>query len=226
MPDKKPRRAKPLPAATGRALIFDFDGLILDTEWIEFQAWGKVFQSLGLTLELADWAKVVGSPELLDVRRSLEKRLGRSVDWAPLDAAREKHHRELSDGLTILPGVRDLMMEGAASGWRIGVASNSSNRWVFGNLRKHGLDSWVETLRTRDNTPAMKPAPDAYLLACQDLGADPARSVAFEDSAPGVQAALAAGLHVVAVPNRITKHHDLASAHQVLKNLARFKLPA
>jgi HAD superfamily hydrolase (TIGR01509 family) len=226
MPDKKVRRAKAAPAPSGRALIFDFDGLILDTEWIEFQAWAKVFEALGLPLDVAEWAKVVGNPELLNVRQALEKRLGRKVDWAPLDLVRERRHRELSEGLTILPGVRDLMVEGAASGWRIGVASNSSNKWVFGNLRKHGLDSWVETLRTRDNVPAMKPAPDAYLLACRDLGADPARSVAFEDSAPGVQAALAAGLHVVAVPNRITKHHDLGAAHQVLKNLGRFQLPA
>jgi HAD superfamily hydrolase (TIGR01509 family) len=223
MPEKS---AKNGPSRGGRALIFDFDGLILDTEWIEFQVWSKVYVALGLSLEPAEWALVVGSPDLLDVRRSLERRLGRKVDWGPLDAAREKHHRELSADMDLLPGVRDLMVEGAASGWRIGVASNSSNRWVAGNLRKHGLDSWVETLRTRDNVPAMKPAPDAYLLACQDLGADPARSLAFEDSAPGVQAALAAGLHVVAVPNRITRHHDLGSAHQVLKNLGRFKLPA
>src|ERR1700677_3085255 len=106
MPDKKPRRAKPVPAAGGRALIFDFDGLILDTEWIEFQAWGKVFEALGLTLDVAEWAKVVGNPELLNVRQALEKRLGRKVDWAPLDLVKEQRHRELSEGLTILPGVR------------------------------------------------------------------------------------------------------------------------
>ncbi|HTB21209.1 MAG TPA: HAD-IA family hydrolase [bacterium] len=228
MADKgKKGSAKPAKtsAGAGRALIFDFDGLILDTEWIEFQAWQRIFSTLGLGLEPLEWARAVGSPEIWDVRKDLEQRLGRTVDWAPLDADREKHHRELSSGLAVLPGVRELMVEGAALGWRIGVASNSSQRWVFGNLRRCGLDAWVETLRTRDNVPALKPAPDAYLLACQDLGADPARSLAFEDSAPGVAAALGAGLHVVAVPNRITQHHDLGSAHQVLKSLGGFRLP-
>lgn len=117
------------------------------------------------------------------------------------------------------------MMEGAARGWRIGVASNSTRDWVFRNLRRHGLDAWVETLRTRDNVPAMKPAPDSYLLACRDLGADPSLSLAFEDSEPGVQAALAAGLSVVAVPNRITRLHDLGAATQVRADLVGFVLP-
>jgi len=74
--------------------------------------------------------------------------------------------------------------------------------------------------------PRMKPHPDPYLLACEDLGADPKVSFAFEDSATGVAAAKAAGMTVVAVPNRITKHHDLSAAHQILKSLEKFKLPA
>jgi len=226
MPDPATGVVKDPLKSTRRALIFDFDGLILDTEWIEYQAWAKVFAACGLPLEVSDWSRVVGSPDLLDVRHALEDRLGKKLDWHPLDELREKHHSELSAGLTVLAGVRELMLEGTAAGWRIGVASNSTNRWVFGNLRRHGLDAWVETLRTRDNVPAMKPAPDAYLLACQDLEADPALSIAFEDSAPGVAAARAAGLRVVAIPNRITRHHDLGSAHQVLDSLLKFRLPA
>lgn len=211
--------------AAARALIFDFDGLILDTEWPEFVAWQKVFSDHGLTLALEEWTRVVGRPELLDFHHVLEERLGRGLDWPPLDAARLRHHRELSESLSPLPGVRDLMVEGAARGWRIGVASNSTRSWVFGNLRKHGLDAWVETMRTRDNVPAMKPAPDAYRMACGDLNVDPALSIAFEDSAPGVEAARAAGLRVVAVPNRITRFHDLSAAHQVFESLLEFRLP-
>jgi HAD superfamily hydrolase (TIGR01509 family) len=220
-----PKPNKVAAAAGKRALIFDFDGLILDTEWVEFQAWCGTYAACGLSLEAKEWARVVGSPALLDVRASLEGRLGKKLDWAALDADRAKLHRELSAGMAVLPGVRELMVEGASLGWRVGVASNSPHSWVFGNLRKHGLDSWVETLRTRDNVPALKPAPDAYLLACADLGADPARSLAFEDSAPGVAAALAAGLQVVAVPNRITLHHDLAAAQHQCKSLKNFRLP-
>ena len=209
-----------------RALVFDFDGLILDTEWPEFVAWQKVFADLGLTLAMEDWMHVVGGPNQFDFRLKVEERLGRKPDWASIDASRLGHHKVLMAEQEILPGVRELMIDASAQGWAIGVASSSSREWVFGNLRRLGLDSWIETMRTRDNVPRMKPHPDPYLLACQDLGADPRQSYAFEDSATGVAAARAAGLTVIAVPNRITKHHDLGGAHQVLKSLDLFKLPA
>ncbi|MGH7441084.1 MAG: HAD family hydrolase, partial [bacterium] len=134
-----------------RGLIFDFDGLILDTEWPEYLSWQKAFEDRGLVLELSEWTKVVGRPELLDFHQVLERRLGRPVDKEALGKERLKLHRELSEGLVPLPGIRELMVEGAAKGWRIGVASNSTRDWVFRNLRKHGLDAWIETIRTRDN---------------------------------------------------------------------------
>jgi putative hydrolase of the HAD superfamily len=143
-----------------------------------------------------------------------------------VDAARLKHRARVFDDMDVMPGVREIMLEGAARGWRIGVASSSPMSWVFGHLRSHGLDAWVETMRTGEDGVPLKPAPDLYQLACRDLGADPARSLAFEDSATGVRAALAAGLHVIAVPNRITQHHDLSGAHSVVKSLQGFRLPA
>ena len=209
-----------------RALIFDFDGLILDTEWPEYQAWKKVFEGFGLTLEIQDWMHVVGGPGMEDFRLKLQDRLGAKLDWSKVDAERIAHHQILMAEEEILPGVRELMVEGSSKGWAVGVASSSTKGWVYGNLRRIGLDAWIETLRTRDNVPRMKPHPDPYLLACEDLGADPKLSFAFEDSATGVAAAKAAGMTVVAVPNRITIHHDLSAAHQVLKSLDKFKLPA
>jgi beta-phosphoglucomutase-like phosphatase (HAD superfamily) len=126
-----------------RALIFDFDGLILDTEWPEYQAWKKVFEGFGLELPITEWMHVVGGPDLVDFKLRLEERLGRALDWKTLDAGRMAHHQVLMAEEAILPGVRELMMAGAAAGWRIGVASSSSSQWVLGNLRRLGLDSWV-----------------------------------------------------------------------------------
>jgi HAD superfamily hydrolase (TIGR01509 family) len=209
-----------------RALIFDFDGLILDTEWPEYQAWKKVFESFGLELPIQDWMHVVGGPNMVDFRRKLEERLGQALDWATVDAQRLAHHKILMAEEEILPGVRELMLEASAKGWALGVASSSTHDWVFGNLRRLGLDAWVEAIRTKSNVKQLKPHPEPYLLACQDLGADPRQSYAFEDSATGVAAARAAGMTVIAVPNRITQHHDLSSAHRVLKSLEDFKLPA
>ncbi len=160
-----------------RALVFDYDGLIVDTEWPEYVAWQKVFEGLGLTLAMEDWMHVVGGPDQLDLRKELEGRLGRPLDWASIDAGRLDHHRILMAEQEILPGVRELMIHASAQGWAIGVASSSSQQWVYGNLRRLGLDSWVETLRTRDNVPRLKPHPDPYLLACEDLGADPSQEL-------------------------------------------------
>ena len=209
-----------------RALVFDFDGLILDTEWPEYVAWSKVFEDLGLKLAMEDWMHVVGGPDQFDFRLKVEALLGRQPDWASIDASRIDHHRILMAEQEILPGVRELMIEASAKGWAIGVASSSSRAWVYGNLRRLGLDSWIEALRTRDNVKNLKPSPEPYLLACQDLEADPKLSLAFEDSATGVAAAKAAGMTVIAVPNRITVNHDLSAAHQVLKSLEHFTLPA
>lgn len=209
-----------------RALIFDFDGLILDTEWPEYQAWKKVFESFDLQLPIQDWMHVVGGPNMVDFKLKLEERLGKKIDWPTVDAQRLDHHKVFMAEEEILPGVRELMIEASALGWAVGVASSSTHDWVFGNLRRLGLDSWVETIRSKNNVKNLKPHPEPYLLACQDLDADPRQSLAFEDSATGVAAARAAGLTVIAVPNRITVHHDLSSAHQIVKSLENFKLPA
>jgi HAD superfamily hydrolase (TIGR01509 family) len=213
-------------APARRALVFDFDGLIADTEWPEYEAWRAVFGAAGQDLPLGDFLPAVGTPGKVDFRALLEARMGCVPDWATLDPILEERRRSGLAELRILPGVRELMIEGAAHGWRIGVASSSSRAWVQGHLRRLGLDSWVEAVRTRDNVPALKPSPEPYLLVCADLGADPLRSVAFEDSQTGVAAARAAGLQVVAVPNRLTRSQDLSAAHFVVPDLREFRLSA
>jgi HAD superfamily hydrolase (TIGR01509 family) len=210
-----------------RALVFDFDGLILDTEWPEYAAWKKVFEDFGQELPIQDWMGAVGRPPgNTDFQQRLEAQLGRTVDWSTVAPGRRAHHQALVAEQEILPGVADLMRQGQARGWALGVASSSSHEWVSGHVKRLGLDAYVQTYRTKSNCTRLKPHPDPYLLACQDLDADPASSFAFEDSAPGVAAARAAGLTVVAVPNRITRHHDLSAAHQRLESLEHFKLPA
>lgn len=209
----------------GRALVFDFDGLIVDTEWPEYVCWRKAFESEGLALTPEDWVHVIGSPDVCDFSKVLEQRLGRRPDWESLTPRRLAWHKEEMGKQAVLPGVRELMEQGRAAGWGVGVASNSTAAWVEGNLERYGLLPLVQTVRSRDRVTRQKPFPDPFLLACQDLGADPAASWAFEDSFSGVTAARAAGLTVVAVPNRLTLLHDLGQAHHRLGSLAGFRLP-
>jgi beta-phosphoglucomutase-like phosphatase (HAD superfamily) len=103
----------------------------------------------------------------------------------------------------------------------IGVASSSSRGWLERNLDRLGLIHHFGTLVGADVVGGIgKPAPDVYLKACADLGADPTRSVAIEDSAHGVTAAKAAGLVAVAVPSRITRFNDFAHADVVVDSVA------
>jgi HAD superfamily hydrolase (TIGR01509 family) len=209
-----------------RALVFDYDGLIVDSETPEYESWRFVFEAHGQRLAVEDWARVVGGAAFVDMRRELEGRLGRSIrDWERHEARRVEYCRALFEKQELLPGVRRLFEEGRRRGWALGVASNSPSAWVLHGLRRFGLETYVGALRALDTARRPKPHPDPYLEVLAELGGIAARSFAFEDSAPGVAAARAAGLTVVAVPNRLTRHHDLGAAHHVLESLEQFQLP-
>lgn len=213
-----------------RALIFDFDGLIVDSETPEFQAWQEIFHAHHAELTEADWRAAVGYINGFDPRAHLEKLAGHNAfNWPEIEAARRLRNAELMRGQPVLPGVVEVMRAGASAGWKIGVASSSTRDWVEDGLERLGLRALVEAVVTRDSpgVRAPKPAPDVYRLALRALGAegDPARSFAFEDSQPGVQAAKAAGLRVVAVPNALTRHQDLSIADAMLASMAEFELP-
>lgn len=208
-----------------RALVFDYDGLIVDSETPEFLCWQAAFAEQGQRLDLQDWIHVVGGAAIVDMSVELERRTGRRLDWAPIHARRLELHQRLFEGQDLLPGVRALFEQGAAQGWAIGVASNSSVGWVQRGLDRFGLRRYVGALRGRDTAARPKPHPDPYAEVLAELGADPAFSFGFEDSAPGVASAKAAGLTVVAVPNALTRHQDLSQAHHVLASLEQFALP-
>lgn len=208
-----------------RALVFDFDGLIVDSETPEYLCWKQVFEDHGQALPVEDWVHVVGGAVLVDMRLELESRVGRPLDWGPVNERRIAHYSSIFDQQALLPGVQALFDAGRSAGWKIGVASNSSVDWVGRGLKRFGLDAYVQALRGRDTAQRPKPHPDPYLEVLDELGARAKLSYGFEDSATGVAAAKAAGLTVVAVPNWLTRHQDLRAAHHVLESLMDFKLP-
>jgi len=207
------------------ALVFDFDGLIVDTETPEYLAWREVFAVHGAELTERDWSGAVGYVGNLDPRRLFEERTGIEPDWAIIDSARSARHLALVAAQPALPGVERLMRAGRAAGWRIGIASNSTPEWVRAGLERVGLGGYVEVIRGRGTVSRLKPDPDLYLAVLADLGARAARSYAFEDSEPGVLAARAAGLRVIAVPHALTSHQNHARADRILSSLEAFQLP-
>jgi len=203
-----------------RALVFDFDGLILDTEVPIYQAWAEIYEEYGQRLELELWQRVIGrGPGYFDPVAALERRLGRSLDREAIQARRRRRELELVERLTVQPGVREWCAQAVSMGARVGVASSSSRAWVTRHLRRLGLDNW-DCIRCRDDVARAKPAPDVYLSVLECLGLRPEEALAVEDSEAGVTAAKAAGMHCVAVPSTLTAGHDLGGADLVLRSLA------
>jgi len=202
-----------------RALVFDFDGLILDSEGPVFEAWSEVYRRHGQELSQSFWVTIIGrSPGFFDPFADLEKLVGHSLDRDALQDERRLRERELVEAQPVLPGVREWHRDARRMGLKLGVASSSSASWVTGHLERLGLGGW-DCIRCREHVRQAKPAPDLYQAAVACLGVTPGAALAIEDSEHGVAAAKAAGLMALAVPCPLTSSHDLSSADLVLGSL-------
>ncbi|NLD75420.1 MAG: HAD-IA family hydrolase [Acidimicrobiales bacterium] len=202
------------------AVVFDFDGLIVDTETPIFDMCRSALVEMGHDIDVAAWSRCVGLGDA-DSFTVLCDAVGTELDRGEYDEVYRRQDRSWYDSVPALPGVVDLLGALAALGVPVGVASSSPGHWVERHLDRLGLIDRFDTIATEDRVGGRtKPAPDAYLLACSDLSVDPANAVALEDSANGIRAALAAGMSVVAVPSFITSHTDLSAAHHTVDSLA------
>jgi HAD superfamily hydrolase (TIGR01509 family) len=201
------------------AVVWDFDGLILDTETPIFVAWQEAYASHGVEpLTLDEWAAEIGTHRGLDVVGELERRAG-YVDHAVL-AHRQRRRDALLEQEAVRAGVIEWLDAADARGLRLAIASSSDAGWVLAHLARLGIRDRFGPVLCRSDEVAAKPAPDLYLAACEALGVEPARALAVEDSPNGIAAAKAAGLRCVAVPNTITGALDLSAADLVIPSLA------
>ena len=189
-----------------KALIFDFDGLILDTETPEFEVWREIYQEFGQDLSVEMWGQTVGGSAASDFSSLpyLESLLKRDLTPLNLSARAEEQRLARILALPPLPGVLQMLNAAQQMGLRLAVASSSRHRWVDGHLARLGLDAFFETARCADDVARTKPQPDLYLSALDALGVSPLEAIAFEDSPNGVRAARSAGIFVVAIPNPVT----------------------
>jgi HAD superfamily hydrolase (TIGR01509 family) len=203
-----------------RAIVFDFDGLILDTEEPVYRSWQEVYAAHGEELPFERWVQIVGSTTAgFHPQHHLEERLGRPLPQEVLDR-RIGRRTEMILAEDLLPGVSDRLDEARAMGLKLGVASSSTQDWVRGHLARLGILDRFECIRCRDDVEQAKPAPDLYVAVLACLGVEAAEAVAIEDSPNGVAAAKSAGMRCVAIPNSITGQLDLSQADLVLDSLA------
>ena len=205
-----------------RAVIFDFDGLVVDTESTGYHTWREIFEEHGHDLAVETYAAVIGTDfgAHYDPRVDLEERTGRRFDWDVLEQRRTLRERELRQHLHVLPGVVERLEEAADLGLPCAIASSSPRWWVEGWLNDLGLIHHFHHLTTVDDTGKVKPDPSLFVLAAQRLNVQPGEAVIFEDSLNGLKAALSAGIRCVVAPGPMTRHLDFSEAWRRVDALA------
>lgn len=206
-----------------RALIFDFDGLLVDTETVLIDAWVQLHTEDGLTCDRGALHYIVGHT---GIEHDYWSAYAPEVDRVAL----ERRYRVTASALTLaappLPGALALLEEARAAGLKIGLASNSTHHHVEGHLVHRGMLGFFDTIACRDDVVLGKPEPDVYLAALRGLGVHAREALAFEDSVPGHVAAHRAGLRVIVVPNPSTLHCEFPHSTLKLGSLAETSLAA
>lgn len=207
------------------ALIFDFDGLIIDTETPEFVSWQEVFQSYGVELERRIWEGFIGRGfGSFDVYQHLSNLSGQPIDRDVVRSRMRFRYLERIEGNPVLPGVEDYILTAKDMGLKLAIASSSRGGWASSHLEQRGLLSHFEFVLSGDDVTNVKPDPELYIKASRRLGVRPENALAIEDSANGLKAAKAAGLYCVVVPNPMTKGMPLTDADFRLKALSDIPL--
>ena len=202
------------------AIVFDLDGLIIDTERTSLASWEEAYRDAGLELPLDLWRETIGTWGAdFDPVVDLGARRGRPLSPDEIGARREREW-ELASELPLMPGVLDHIEAAAAWGVAIGLASSSSRRWVRGHLERLELLDRFECICTRDDVLRTKPDPSLYFRALLSLGVDGSEAIAYEDSPNGLIAAKSAGLRCVVVPGALTASADYTNADVVVATLA------
>lgn len=209
-----------------KAIIFDFDGIIMDTESVEFQVWNTIFAEQGVDFPLDIWLRdVVGATVAnFDLAEYLATTTGRDFDLATLHEQASVARLDAQSRLTVMPGVTEILAAAKRLALRLAIASSSPHHWVDDYLKQLGLTGTFEAVMCREDVPSVKPAPDLFLRALGALAVSAADTIVFEDSPIGIQAAKRAGLRVVGVPNPVTSHSDLSQADLLLGSLADLPL--
>lgn len=208
-----------------KAIIFDFDGLILETELPEYLAWDEIFHRFGSAFPMQHWIDWVGGEPDVDYLISLlQAQSAQKVDRKAIRSEHMRRFQELVNAQPVLPGVRVLIEKAHRQGLILGVASSSSRNWVEGHLRRLGLIQYFSEIYTKDDVREVKPKPDLYLGILKALKVQPEEAIALEDSPNGLKAAREAGLFCVVVPSPLTKGAVFQGAGFMLSSLEQLSL--
>jgi HAD superfamily hydrolase (TIGR01509 family) len=208
-----------------RALLFDFDGTLVDSESVCLRAWEETYRSHGAELSFERWRKGIGTLNGFDEFAHLEELLGHPVDRDEVDEEHRRRELELLAQEPLRPGVQAYLDAARERNLAVAIVSTSGPDWISRGLERLGCsDGWHCVISADGDPVRAKPAPTVYLEALGELGVEPGEAVAFEDSPNGVAAARAAGIFCVAVPNEVTRRLDLSHADLIVESLEALPL--
>jgi HAD superfamily hydrolase (TIGR01509 family) len=206
-----------------QALIFDFDGLILDTETPEFVCWQNIYREHGFELPHEKWGTIIGGNghSDFDAAEHLANLLQGRLDSDSLRARNRFESDQMIVTQSALPGVLDYLQEAKRLGIKLAIASSSSHSWVDDHAKRIGVFNYFDEVIAADDVGLgrIKPNPDLFLLALKRLKVPKEAAIVFEDSPNGVKAAKRAGIFVVAVPNSVTSKLSIEGADLIVNSL-------
>jgi HAD superfamily hydrolase (TIGR01509 family) len=209
-----------------KALIFDFDGLILDTETPEYQALNEVYKEYGHSLSIEIYGRVVGAQYgyAFEPVIHLQSLTGKSIDYNSFWERVNQRRMDVIEHSPLLPGVEAHIQAAKARGLKLAVASSSPHSWVDGHLKRLGMFRYFDVVMCKDDVREVKPDPELFLAALSALHLQPEEAVVYEDSPNGVLAARRAGMRVVLIPNPVTAPLHFEGETIRLRSLAEMPL--
>jgi HAD superfamily hydrolase (TIGR01509 family) len=203
-----------------KALLFDFDGTLVDTESVCLRAWMETYRRHGVELSFERWRHGIGTLDGFDELGHLEELLGACVDRVVVYEEHRRRELELVAAAPLRPGVSAYLERAREIGLSVGIVSTSSESWIGTGLERLGrADGWTCILCANGDPERAKPAPTLYLEALSALNVEPSEAIAIEDSPNGISAARAAGIFCVAFPNEVTSQLDLSHADLIVESL-------
>lgn len=208
-----------------KALLFDFDGLILDTEYPLFQVWQDEFLTYGQNLEIETWAIGLGTSHTgNEIFNDLDKHFKFEINRADFIKKCEKRAIKKIINQPIQPGVEQYIKVAKNLGLKLGVASSSERTWVIGHLKRLGIIANFDCVFCQEDVKKVKPDPELFNRVLEYFRITPDQAVVFEDSPNGISAAISAGIMCVAVQNSVSRHLKITHADIVLESLEQIPL--
>lgn len=208
-----------------KAIIFDFDGTIIDTETAWYIVFKDAYKQYGVDLSLETYSQCLGTNlESFNPYTYLMTHYNISIDLDEFRKSIHNNYSKLIDNEVVRPGILNLLQEAQAARLKIGLASSSHRDWIDKFVDLLELDGYFECYCTADTVKNVKPNPELYLQALQQLGVQPSEAIAIEDSPNGAKAAVAAGLHTIVIKNPLTKQLPFSPGHHTIEALEHYTL--